>query len=109
MTKGNVGSLLVLDPSKYKVASGSKEVTALSDDAVAGIITERGEMGGEAWPGARSLHRAGLSTTWPPCDGVSARHRTRIRAPALPAAATGRRGILQPRPQPFLLAQQPAC
>ena len=39
MTKGNVGSLLVFDPSKVDLSS---EMTKASGDAVVGLITERG-------------------------------------------------------------------
>ena len=41
MTKGNVGSLLVFDPSKLSVQSGD-QLKSASSDAVAGIVTERG-------------------------------------------------------------------
>ena len=40
MTKGNVGSLLVFDPSKIQIDQPIKEA---SGDAVVGIVTERGE------------------------------------------------------------------
>ena len=39
MTKGNVGSLLVFDPSKVDLTA---EMTKASGDAVVGLITERG-------------------------------------------------------------------
>lgn len=38
MTKGSVGSLLVFDPTRVSADAG-----ATSQDAVCGIITERGE------------------------------------------------------------------
>ena len=41
MTKGNVGSLLVFDPSKVDLAA---EMTKASGDAVVGLITERGTL-----------------------------------------------------------------
>ena len=41
MTKGNVGSLLVFDPSKLSLQSGD-QLKSASSDAVAGIVTERG-------------------------------------------------------------------
>ncbi len=41
MTKGNVGSLLVFDPSKLSV-DASSEIKAAAQEAVVGIITERG-------------------------------------------------------------------
>ncbi len=40
MTKGNVGSLLVFDPSKVDLTAA--EMTKASGDAVVGLITERG-------------------------------------------------------------------
>ena len=42
MTKGNVGSLLVFDPTKAGSATGPASAPA---DAVVGIVTERGEFG----------------------------------------------------------------
>ena len=43
MTKGNVGSLLVFDPSKLRLESGeSHDLKAASSEAVVGIVTERG-------------------------------------------------------------------
>lgn len=41
MAKGNVGSLLVFDPSKIKFAS-EEQVKSAAGDAVVGIVTERG-------------------------------------------------------------------
>ncbi len=40
MTKGNVGSLLVFDPSRLSLGDG--EVKIAAQEAVVGIITERG-------------------------------------------------------------------
>jgi len=43
MTKGNVGSLLVFDPSKLRLESGeSSDLRSASSEAVVGIVTERG-------------------------------------------------------------------
>ena len=41
MTKGNVGSLLVFDPSKITIDQPVKEA---SGEAVVGIVTERGVL-----------------------------------------------------------------
>lgn len=41
MAKGNVGSLLVFDPSKIDIAS-EQQVKSAAGDAVVGIVTERG-------------------------------------------------------------------
>lgn len=43
MTKANVGSLLVFDPSKLRLESGeSSDLRSASSEAVVGIVTERG-------------------------------------------------------------------
>lgn len=43
MTRGNVGSLLVFDPSKIDLApSEASKMRSAHEDAVVGIITERG-------------------------------------------------------------------
>jgi hypothetical protein len=41
MAKGNVGSLLVFDPSKIDFSS-EEQVKSAAGDAVVGIVTERG-------------------------------------------------------------------
>lgn len=42
MTKGNVGSLLVFDPSKLQIEGGDENLKSASSEAVVGIVTERG-------------------------------------------------------------------
>ena len=43
MTKGNVGSLLVFDPSKIDLApTEASTMKSAHEDAVVGIVTERG-------------------------------------------------------------------
>jgi hypothetical protein len=42
MTNGNVGSLLVFDPSKLDLSKGLDELQNASGEAVVGLITERG-------------------------------------------------------------------
>ena len=42
MTKGNVGSLLVFDPSKLDLLAGTDALHRASNEAVVGLVTERG-------------------------------------------------------------------
>jgi hypothetical protein len=44
MTKGNVGSLLVFDPSKLALEGNAKDsrLHSASSEAVVGLVTERG-------------------------------------------------------------------
>ena len=45
MTKGNVGSLLVFDPSKVDLApTEASSMKSAHEDAVVGIVTERGTL-----------------------------------------------------------------
>lgn len=44
MTKGNVGSLLVFDPSKLDLSKGVDELQHASGEAVVGLVTERGAL-----------------------------------------------------------------
>ena len=42
MTKGNVGSLLVFDPSKFTFSGSEENLKVAAKEAVAGLVTERG-------------------------------------------------------------------
>lgn len=44
MTKGNVGSLLVFDPSKFTFEGSEDNLKVASKEAVAGLVTERGGL-----------------------------------------------------------------
>ena len=45
MTRGNVGSLLVFDPSKINLSPAeATSMKAAQEDAVVGIVTERGKL-----------------------------------------------------------------
>ena len=87
MTKGNVGSLLVFDPSKVDLSS---DMSKASGDAVVGLITERGMRRCHAADAADSPHPGYCASNKACClspAGFQARIRCLLACRFMPIAS----------------------